>query len=476
MPIHKDPQLKADEIAIAKVSRNARRAFRELLPKIQPLVAEVLGKFPGKDPKSKTLRDKNLVGVLFENPDVVQFLEMTFTGLGPQEAIRQKALVLLKEVALGSKPLLESLETLDGLAISSFQHAALAQDRAVLEERIPESVREFLSKNLVVEVDPDGSLKRVTERFGNASRTIEAKINRMKLIVREYNRITKQVKKDLESPDEITRFAAIVTAIIMETGIRPGGEGNAATIRAEGGEKIVVETFGAVTLGPSHVEFVRDNFAKLEFVGKKGTLNTAFLSDEYIIKILQDYVEKARAGGSKFIFVTSKGESFSYYHLQRYFNAHFAGIDPTDFRKLRAAQTVFSELKTAQEALYEKIRSFADAEEKILRERVLDAVRETLGEAIEKSRAALSHKSQSETIDSYLDPRITLQFLSRGQMAQTLHDAILDDDFVVSFNPMNFVNLAASAKKVADKWLRKQARGDKPTLRDLLEKLEESIA
>ena len=471
MPLHKDPkkQFLLDQRAQSKIQEEARKGFRKVLSEVLPEVRKLREEIPGKDEKSVALRKKTLLKIISESQPVRDFLAENFPGPG-QESFQKRTLNLLRDIAIGDKPLLEGLDSLDLISGGSFQTRELEKSREPLG-KIPPEIRAFLPKNLVVEVDPEGKIQRVTERFGNESRTIEVKINKMKLIVKNYNKIVRQVKRDLVSQDEIRRMCAIVTSIIMETGIRPGDVGNAATIRA-GGEKIVVETFGATTLGPDHIEFVRENFAKIEFVGKKGTLNTAFLESSDIIAILKDLVQKARTGGFKYIFTTSSGDQFDYSDLAAYFKENFADIDPTDFRKLRAAETIFSELSKSQEALYEKIRSFASLEEKILRERVLEAVRDTLGEAIEASRAALSHKSQSETIDSYLDPRITLQFLSRGSMAQTLHDAILDNDLVVSFDPMKFVDIAM-AKKVAKIWLRRAS--GKTTLRDLLEKLSEEI-
>ncbi len=92
----------------------------------------------------------------------------------------------------------------------------------------------------------------------------------------------------------------------METGIRPGKEGNAA-FKTVNGEKVEVETFGAITLGPGHVKFIRDNFAQLEFIGKKGSVNTAQLADVDILKVLNEYVRRAMSSGSKYVFVTKAG-------------------------------------------------------------------------------------------------------------------------------------------------------------------------
>lgn len=465
MPLHKNPlrQFEIDEKAQETLSSKASKDFKKLVSKVLPLVRSIKEDFPGTDRSSVVGRNRAFEAQILELPEVRDFLDAYFTQT---PSTKSKAGVLLRETVFGSRGLTESLDAIGKLTRTSYQERELRDSQKPLQG-IPPEVRVFLPKKLVVEVDPEGKLQRLTERFGNQEKTFEYKIRQMQGIVRSYNKIVKQVKKDLRSSDEITKFCAIVTSIIMETGIRPGAAGNAATIRGADGEKVLVETFGATTLGPEHVQFVRDNFAKIEFVGKKGTLNTGYLKNSEIIRILEDLVEKARVGGFKYIFRTTSGDEFDYPDLKRYFALHFGEIDPTDFRKLRAAETIFDELTSAQEALYAKIREFAALEQKELRERVLESVREALAEAIEKSREALSHKDQSETIESYLDPRITLQFLSRGAMAKTLHDAILDNQLVVQFDPMKFVE-AASARAVAARWVRSKTSSESRSLREIL--------
>ncbi len=471
MPLLKNPlrQFELDVKAQEKLADKAGKDFKKLVSRVLPDVRSLKHDHPGTDRSSAIRRNRAFDSQVLTLPDVQNFLK-TYFAQTPK--IEVKAGVLLRDVIFGSLGLNESLAVVGNLSKASYQERELRLSQQPLEI-IPPEIRAFLPKKLVVEVDPTGQLQRLTERFGNQEKTFEYKIRQMQNIVRNYNKIVKQVKKDLGSPDENTRFCAIVTSIVMETGIRPGALGNAANIRGVDGEKILVETFGATTLGPEHVQFVRDNFARIEFVGKKGTLNTAYLKNTEIIRILEDLVSKARAGGFKYLFRSSTGQDFDYPDLKRYFESYFGEIDPTDFRKLRAAETIFTELTKAQEALYMRIREFAALEQKELRERVLEAVQEALAQAIEKSREALSHKDQSETIESYLDPRITLQFLSRGAMAKTLHDAILDNHLVVQFDPMRFVE-AASARAVAARWVRKTS-AESRSLRDIMQALEEKL-
>ena len=69
-----------------------------------------------------------------------------------------------------------------------------------------------------------------------------------------------------------------------------------------GDSKVEVETFGAVSLNSDHVRFIRDDFAELKFVGKKGGTNIANIRDKDVLAILQGYVDNAFTRGSKHIF------------------------------------------------------------------------------------------------------------------------------------------------------------------------------
>ena len=467
MPLSPQKQWKQDLQDLAKHQTSARRVFRSLLKSLKPDANQARELYPDDVVKQGRYFSK----LLKVNSRVDAFLE-EYMGTNEDSpkaySWRNTGLYLLRDVSLGEKLLKDALPKLDQISGNGFQAITLARAQSPLKKALPEQLRAFLPSNVVVEVDEDGYIQRVTDRFVNERLTLEMKIRRMHSIVSQYNQIAKRVKGDLKSPDEITRLAALVTAIIMETGIRPGKAGNAA-VKAIGGEKVEVETFGAITLGPSHVRFVRDNFAELEFIGKKGGVNTATLSDAQIVSALQDYVDKAQAGGSKFIFVTSDGTRFTYTDLQRYFRTHFKDIAPTDFRKLRATEAVLSKLREAQEALYEEIRGFVRDEGENLRERVVEALTGTLNEALEAARDALSHESSGTTKGAYIDPSILLQFLSTGRASETLESAILDARTQLTFDPMTFVQIAG-IRSVAAAWTKKGAGGE--TLRELLEQLE----
>ena len=229
-----------------------------------------------------------------------------------------------------------------------------------------------------------------------------------------------------------------------------------------------------MTLGPGHVNFVRDNFVELSFLGKMSGQNTATLSDRVIIKALQDYVNNALKSGSKYVFVTDDGYEYTYNDLYKYFQKHFKGIDPTDWRKLKASETVFDAIQEEQEALYSKILAFADSEGDDLMDRVTEEIAATLDRAIAKAQAALSHDKATTTKKQYINPEVLLRFLSTATMGgATFRDAILAGKPTLAFDPQRFIEVASAAAVGKRASQRRQATA--MTLEELLEDLMESV-
>jgi len=441
---------------------DALKAFKTLLKELQPYADQANAALPGDDKESLSRRGRAFIKMVKVLPEVQDYLN-TWVGTPVQNP---KAQSWRSQVIYQARnylcypdqfPLDKVLIEVGKQADKGFEAIAIAESQAPLRETVPEDIRAFLPKNIVVEVDQSGVISKVTDRFENEHVTLAKKIEKMHKIVKHYNKIARQVKKDLKSNDELTRMAALITAIIMETGIRPGKEGN-HVVKMEDGKEIEIETFGAITLGPKHVKFVRDSFASMEFIGKKGGTNMASLSDAAILKILKGYVEKAKKGGSKFIFTTDRGEQFTYTDLQRYFRERLGDFAPTDFRKLKATETVLNNLREAQADLYSRIKGFAKEQGDDLRERVAKEIAATLDAAYHKAQEALSHEDVATTIRSYVNPEIVLRFLSQGGVADTLEQAILGGKTKLLFDPQTFVQ---------------KALGKTASLQDILDDLED---
>jgi len=448
LPTDESKQFQRDEANRLKHIKGARSAFSALLKELQPLASAVKAEFPQRDQLSIQRRGKSLVKQLKVDPGVTAYLDK-WIGLDtahPQAySWRGGVLYALRDVLVFGKTLKEGLEDVEKQTFKGFEAITMAEAQAPLKRVVPTELLAFMPKNIVIEVDANGTIERVTDRFENEHFTLGKKVERMRDLVGQYNAIAKKVRKDLGSRDEITRLAALVTAIIMETGIRPGKEGN-GVIKTVNGEEIEIETFGATTLGPNHVRFIRDNFAELEFLGKKGGRNVAQLVDQDIIKVLNDYVQRALQSGSKYVFVTKAGVEFSYADLQRYFKENFDGFAPTDFRKLRATDAMLTALRNEQVGLYERIRGFAKLAKGDLKQRVVQEIVQAFNAAAALAQTALSHDKVNTTVQSYLNPEIVLRFLATGKVDDTLEAAILTGTTKLMFDPEVFLRAATVPK------------------------------
>lgn len=467
-PTDESARFLQDERDREKHVDGAEKALKALLPFLKPAADVAQAEFPGKDKDSLVKRGKAFVKAVKIDSRLNEFLDKWVGREDQGDKVyswRNATIYAVRDHLVYRQAFADTAAKVRDQAFKGFQTIVMSEAQAPIREVIPAEIREFLPTNIVVEVDPSGEIQAITDRFENEHFTLGKKIERMHALVRQYNAIAKRVKDDLRSSDEITRLSALVTAIMMETGIRPGKEGNAAFVTVEG-EKVEVETFGAITLGPGHVKFVRDNFAQLEFVGKKGSINTAALSDGDILKVLNEYVQRAVSSGSKYIFVTKAGVPFDYTDLQRYFREHFDGFAPTDFRKLKATEAMLSALRSEQAGLYERIKGFARVKKTDLRARVTEEIVKALDAAITKAQAALSHDSAAVTRQSYINPEIIFRFLATGQVDASLSAAILDGEQMLAFDPDVFLKRA----------LGKAASRRHASLRDLLLDLNDELS
>lgn len=442
VPTNESRQYKRDKKDQEKHVRKAGVEFKKLLKNLQPYADSVKVDNPGRDKVSITRRARAFVKLVKANPIFLEYLD-TYIG---KEADHPKAyswrsaiLYQARDVLTRGKNIRDALTEVHKQAFKGFQAITMAEAQGPVRDVLPTELRDFLPDNIVVDVDGSGKVQRITDRFENEHLTLGRKIDKMHHLIQDYNQIAKQVKRDLKSGDEVIKLSALITAIMMETGIRPGKEGNAA-VKTVNGEKVEIETFGAITLGPSHVRFIRDNFAELEFLGKKGGRNFASLTDTEIIKILKAQTDQAKGG--KFIFVTSKGQRVTYSDLQRYFRERFKDVSPTDFRKLRATEAVLNALRDEQAGLFKRIGSFSAETKTDLKQRVVEAIVETLNKAIDVAQEALSHDSANTTRKSYINPEIILRFLSTASVEESLEKAVLQGRPTLSFDPELFMNKA----------------------------------
>jgi len=358
---------------------------------------------------------------------------------------RATTIYAMRDHFAGKELLRDTVAKISTQASKGWQAAAMAVSQAPLRAAVPAELLAYLPKNLVVDADPDGKIASITDRFENEHFTLDRKIAKMRWLVANQHAIKAQVQADLSAPTEETRLAALVTSIVMETGIRPGKEGNAMTKKNEAGEVEVIDTFGAITLELDHAQIHADHI-DLVFTGKKGTTNRATVRNPAVVEALRRRVVQASEAGRQRLFVDHKGKAFDYTALQRYFGERFGSvIAPTDFRKLRATQETFEALKAEQAALYARIRAIKHTAAVDVKAIVAQEIARTLEAAFARAQSALSHDSATTTRESYINPEVVFHLLSQGRLADDLHTAIVGGARMLKFNPEAFIVAAREA-------------------------------
>lgn len=115
----------------------------------------------------------------------------------------------------------------------------------------------------------------------------DAKFGRVRALLAEYGDVRTQIESDLNDQRVRgrDREAALVTYLILETGMRPGS--NADTLAA-------VKAYGATTLQCRHVTICTRG-VRLKFTGKKGVAQNVLVTNPYLVELL---AERKRASPS----------------------------------------------------------------------------------------------------------------------------------------------------------------------------------
>jgi hypothetical protein len=285
---------------------------------------------------------------------------------------------------------------------------------------IPEQLYKFLPSTATFRVDAKGAT-RIIERFGNKYKTVETKVKTQNLLLRVKGKIGEQVKKDLKGKDERKRLTALVVGIGMETGIRPSSEETGITVTdKDTGLKTFVPTYGASTIRKEHVTILRSNLARLEFPGKKGTINVAEINDQELVEAIKKLVDEPPSDGP--LIATHDGVPIGDSELNSYLEPY--GVTFTDFRKYRGTAEVYESLRDNLQEIYEGLVRAAEENREKAEEKAVEVLMQTLEKVYESARAKLSHKDVAETIDSYVNPMVILNFLRTGVIADEFEDAI----------------------------------------------------
>ena len=203
--------------------KKATSAFRAVARKVFKHRLKAKKKYPRRDRASLDKRHRFLVRFLESDPLVVQFMDQF---IGDKEATpkskkwRRETLKLFASYLLNRVTLKEASKLFYPIAHESFSVIELSKKQNKVKTFPPE-IQAFLPKSIVIDTDRNKYITKVNDLFVNEKYNLSEKIKVQRKLIYRYNTIVKKVKKDLKSPDEITKLSALITSIIMETGIRP---------------------------------------------------------------------------------------------------------------------------------------------------------------------------------------------------------------------------------------------------------------
>lgn len=358
------------------------------------------------------------------------------------------------------------------------------------------TILDYLPSNLVVDVDTDGMVSKLTSLYDNKLSNLNDKIDIQENLVEKFDLVKTKIYKDLKeviSGDPATdsesymafknKLLALIAAIALETGLRPapsksepdqgeeakGGqsykmmlqkgetsgeiktdeEGNAVVLENQQKKKFVkelVDTYGIATLLPEHIKFFENNIkANLKFLGKKGTVNATSISKQELLKELQILVAAAsgKPKGQQSLFVLPNGKRISNTDIVVYFEslAHKAGLKKlriTDFRKFKAVSVIHASLLEQQKSLYRKIAELRTVEVEKAKVQIAEEVLKVVDTAYRDAQRALSHSKVDETINSYINPNLLLNFLSSGGVEDAIENG-LKSKTKLQFDPEVFM-------------------------------------
>jgi hypothetical protein len=382
----------------------------------------------------------------------------------------------------------------------AIKETELRKNREVLHETLEQysqqegpTLIDYLPKNLVIEVDDTGAISKLFSMYDNKLSNVNDKIDIQEDLISKFELIEKKIYADLkaeyqDNPAEDSqsyiifkkKLMGLIAAIALETGLRPspakeeanefGGQSQKKKLKKDDqGEpelkdnkkqyvKELVDTYGIATLKAEHIKFFQTKLvADLKFLGKRGVENATKLDQADIVKQLKLLVESASGDPNavnKCIFVLPNGKKISNTDIVVYFEslARAAGLKKlriTDFRKLKAVRVIHASLLSQRETLYRNIAKAQSLKTEEAKIKVTKLVLDAVSVAYKKAQKSLSHSTVNETINSYVNPNLLLNFLSTGKVEDTIDKALLNKS-KLQFDPEVFITeaLAFSKKKL----------------------------
>lgn len=241
--------------------------------------------------------------------------------------------------------------------------------------------------------DPDGDLLAIgkdakgRDQYVYSEKYMEgqmrAKFARIKELDGKYDAIRAKVGKDQGSTDSNVRDHGDVTALLMDTGLRPG------STRDRGGAK---RAYGATTLEGRHVKVGDDGTVRLVFTGKKGVALDLPIEDKAMADMLKRRADMSGPKGKLFPNVTDKS-------LRDYVDGLDGGqFSPKDFRTYLGTTMARDMVETMSRDKFSSLSAY----KKAVRE-VATYVSQKLG------------NTPTVALQSYIDPQTFLPW--RAQLA-----------------------------------------------------------
>jgi len=435
--------VKATERAISTIARNVAKkglvfdSVKDFISDAQGMrnIQSFLDKYAGKEIEGHG------------NPRNVRSIAQNRAKL-----LRALAKIVVEGASI-SDPEIQDQVTLS--AERGFEYKFLGTEQQSLRDVLEVDIRKFLPRNLVLDVDKAGKVTGVRERVGNQIRSLTHKHNILVQTIGKYNSMLTSVKADLmSSNNERDTLNAILTAIMLETGVRVGGGRPGKTIKKlADGTKVEVKTFGLTELRPSHVKSLQASRFEIELVGKYGNTLLYEMTDSDIATALKPYVDKATLDAGMDLGTPSKeppvfrglnGWRYDYTKLIKYIDRKFGQFDmkPHDFRMLFANRRLFEVMEGDQEQLHEDVKALVDAGTQNLQEAVATRVTQFINDAIKAVSDSLHHSEMGSAIDYYIAPNFVLNFLHQGYIERNISKAVAQGYDTVSFDIQKFIDVA----------------------------------
>lgn len=152
------------------------------------------------------------------------------------------------------------------------------------------------------------------------------KYKRNKLFTKNYESVISHVKSDIDINTKEGQ-AALILYIIYKTGLRVGSESDT---------KAEQKAYGISTLLNKHIKILPNNKVKLEFIGKKGVINSTIISDPIIYTALKKL--KGKNWSNKIFDVSCS-------YVRSYLNSIDDRFNVKDFRTLKAYSIAKKEIE-----------------------------------------------------------------------------------------------------------------------------------